>query len=132
MKYLVISIKIKLTLEGEEPEKHDTALRAAYVTLFILNVLSPLVESTFVVLGDDSNPKEWVPWRITTQTVTFSLQTITFIILIFALFRIHVVLKGEKNLQLVPKSVYAVTAIFLLFLLGVGVNNCFLSENVSH
>jgi hypothetical protein len=53
MKYLVISVKMKLSLEGTDPEKHDTALLFAYVALIILNFICPLVESTFMTLGEE-------------------------------------------------------------------------------
>ncbi len=66
MKYFAISIKMKLSLEGGDPEKHDIALKAVYVTLLVLNVLSPLVESTFVTLGDDKKQNSWVVWRTAT------------------------------------------------------------------
>jgi len=56
---------MKLSLEGIDPEKHDTALSAAYVTLIILNCLAPLVESTFVTFGDldETSQNDWLITR---------------------------------------------------------------------
>jgi len=52
VKYFVIGVKMKLTLQGENPERYDSYLNKMYVSLIVLNLLFPVLEATFVTFGD--------------------------------------------------------------------------------
>ena len=134
VKYFVIGIKMELTLQGADPERYDSSLNKMYVSLILLNLLFPMLEATFVTFGDldDTDTQDWIILRRISQTLTFTLEVISFILFCIGLYKIHSVLKGQKTVELLPKSVYMVATAFLLFLIGVGVNGLYLNENVGH
>lgn len=43
---------MELTLARKDPNKYDLVLKIAYLTLIVLNVVFPLLEASFVTIGD--------------------------------------------------------------------------------
>jgi len=134
VKYFVIGAKMESILQGTDPERYDSSLNKGYVSLIVLNLLFPMIEAIFVTFGDlnEQADTDWIILRRISQALTFTLEVISFTLFCIGLYKIHSVLKGQKTVELLPKSVYMVATAFLLFLIGVGVNDLFLNENVGH
>jgi len=134
VKYFVIGVKMESILQGTDPERYDSSLNKGYVPLIVLNLLFPMIEAIFVTFGDlnEQADTDWIILRRISQALTFTLEVISFTLFCIGLYKIHSVLKGQKTVELLPKSVYMVATAFLLFLIGVGVNDLFLNENVGH